>query len=624
MIPATPRNIAPVSPPVGEELPVVPRRRPWWRLLLGCLIVVLCGAGIGATAALEQVHGLRDALNANVPLTIGSGALAGAGWGDPQTLLLVGDDQRSLTGQFKYYSRAVLPHSNEMLLVRIDPAKPYISMMSIPRELETTIYPPGRPPVTTRFNYAYTAGGISLLVSTIKRVLGLPVNHVMVVTFARFERAVNEMGCVYSTVDRRYFHVNVPGGEQYQEVNLQPGYQNMCGSQALQFVSYRHGDTSLVRDARDQSLLLDVKKEYGSTLADNVGKFERIFGQAVQTDQGLHSTSGLLNLIGTLISSSGRRVRQVQFQVNLVPPASTPCSCVTATRQQITSSVHAFLYGGSPIPKRPTAPAGPGRGGRHPGLGLPALTAVAPATRAAAVVAARGVPFPYEFPRIQDRGGSPTPAAFRNYLIHGPDHVAHPIYVAVFSAGQLGQYYDVQGTTWSGVPLLRSPQQAVRLGGRTYDLYYSGGHLQLVAWADRSAVYWIRNTLTNVLPGNEMLGLAEQTAQVAPVRTLPSGTPGSPAAYVPVPGSHASPTSTRQLLGGLAALLTLVGMPILGLLTVRRRRELAAVGDGLQLSGQRVGRLGAVLSRMSRPARARRSSPPERRSHPLRSPGPPS
>ena len=73
---------------------------------------------------LEQVHTLRNDLRANHALQIGSDSLAGAGWGDPQTLLLVGDDQRTLTGAFKHYGHAVLPHSNEMLLVRIDPQSP--------------------------------------------------------------------------------------------------------------------------------------------------------------------------------------------------------------------------------------------------------------------------------------------------------------------------------------------------------------------------------------------------------------------------------------------------------------------------------------------------------------------
>ncbi len=63
------------------------------------------------------------------------------------------------------------------------------------------------------------------MVSTIKQVLGLSVNHVMVITFGRFKRAVDQMGCVYSTIDRRYYQINTPTSEQYQEINLQPGYQ---------------------------------------------------------------------------------------------------------------------------------------------------------------------------------------------------------------------------------------------------------------------------------------------------------------------------------------------------------------------------------------------------------------
>src|SRR5205814_4132276 len=188
---------------------------------------------------------LRDALSQNGALRVAPGSLASGGWGDPQTMLLVGDDQRSLT---KYYHVAVPHLANEMLLVRLDPSKPYISMMSIPRELAVPIRRHNGAKYVGRLNSAYTYG-IPTLLSTIKRALGLRVNHVIVITFGRFRRAVGRMGCVYSTVDRRYFHVNVPGGEQYQEVNLQPGYQKLCGAQALQFVSYRHDDTSLVRDA---------------------------------------------------------------------------------------------------------------------------------------------------------------------------------------------------------------------------------------------------------------------------------------------------------------------------------------------------------------------------------------
>ncbi len=147
----------------------------------------------------------------------------------------------------------MLPHSNEMLLVRIDPSKPTISMLSIPRELWVPIHKPGGETELNRINSAYTfgylaggvAGGVKLMLETIKEVTGLAVNRVFVTNFRHFQRAVDEMGCVYMTIDKRYYHVNEPGGEQYFEINLQPGYQRLCGKEALEFVANRHESTSL-------------------------------------------------------------------------------------------------------------------------------------------------------------------------------------------------------------------------------------------------------------------------------------------------------------------------------------------------------------------------------------------
>ena len=289
---------------------------------------------------------MRNAINQNPSLPVSADALASAAPGAPQTLLLVGDDRRALT---QYYHHAVASHSNEMLLVRIDPSKPWISMLSIPRELWVPIHPSNGPEVTNRINFAYTLGGIGLMTATIKQVTGLTVNHVVVIDFAHFKRAVDQMGCVYSTIDRRYYHSNVGAVQQYQEIDLQPGYQRLCGTQALQFVSYRHGDTSLVRDARNQSFMLDVKKEYGPSLFANRDKFERIFGQAVQTDPGLHTTSGVLDLLTLLAQAAGRPVRQVPFQANLLATYDT------ATPQQIHATVQSFLYGHPNAPKRRTA-----------------------------------------------------------------------------------------------------------------------------------------------------------------------------------------------------------------------------------------------------------------------------
>ena len=549
-----------------------------WRLLLGCVLVVALSAGATVVLIKGEIHTIAKDLRFHKAIKLSPGVLAPAGFGDTQTILLVGNDQRKHTT-----TQPVLPHSNEMLLVRIDPNKPYISMMSIPRELMVTIQCPTGP-VTTRLNYALTCGGFPTLISTIYKLTGIRPNHVVEIDFGNFQTAVNEIGCVYSTIDRRYYNVNIgTTATDYSNINLQPGYQKLCGSQALQFVSYRHGDTSLVRDARDQDFLLDVKKEYGPSLLDNIHKFERIFGQTVIVDKGLQSESGVENLLGTLISSATLRVRQVQFNVTLQPTGSNSCSCDTATPQQIAQSVGSFLGGTDNVPTHSTAAAAHAVHNRNVQAKLPLVSSLAAGLQQAQA-SARGLPFPLEYPRVQDANGSGTPVYLRDYLIHA-GQTAYPAYVAVFSNGLLGQYYGVQGMTWLGAPMFTNPDQIVTVAGRTYFLFYSGQHLMVVAWYEHGAVYWVHNSLTDSVENGELLAIAEQTRPIGVV-----GTPGSPvngtrgrrhgrlgAVVVPrriAPGPKVSTVETIGAIGGVA---TLLAAPLLCFGLFRRRRRLTAL-----------------------------------------------
>jgi LCP family protein required for cell wall assembly len=568
-------------------------------MLLGCLIVVAFSAAATVVAIKGEIGTLASDLSFHKAIAVSSRSLAPVGYGDPETIMLIGNDQRNHTT-----TTPVLPHSNEMLLVRIDPSKPWISMMSIPRELQVTLQT-ANGPVTTRLNAALIYGGMPLLLSTIKQLTGLSVNHVVEIDFNQFKTAVDDIGCVYSTVDRRYYHVNTAYSEQYQEINLQPGYQKLCGTQALQFVSYRHGDTSLVRDARDQDFLLDVKKEYGPSLVDlgNIHKFERIFGRTVEVDRGLQTESGVENLLGTLISSESLRVRQVQFQVNLQPTGSNSCSCDTATPQQIAASVHSFLYGADTVPKRSTAAAA--RAVHHHSVAakLP-LVALSNAGLAQAQASARRLPFALEYPRVEDAGGSGLPVDLRNYLIRGSDGSKYPAYVAVFSTGLLGQYYDVQGMTWTGAPMFANPDQTVTVARRTYSLYYSGRHLMVVAWYARGAMYWVHNSLTDAVGNGELLTIAEQTE---PVGT--PGKPGSPigtgvalgrarlkAVVVPTQIGAATTTTPVETIGSIGGLLTLIAAPLLCLALLRRRRALSELRGQLHATMHLTAQLSAATA----------------------------
>ena len=130
--------------------------------------------------------------------------------------------------------------------------------MSIPRDLKVEIPGVG----TDKFNAAYTYGGPKLTLQVVKELTGLPINHVVNVDFLGFVRAVDAIGCVYVDVDRRYYHSNegLPPSEQYAEINIQPGYQLLCGKKALQYVRYRHTDTDIVRSARQQDFISDARQ----------------------------------------------------------------------------------------------------------------------------------------------------------------------------------------------------------------------------------------------------------------------------------------------------------------------------------------------------------------------------
>ena len=538
-------------------------------------IVVLAG---GATYALarNEVGKVVEALGQTKAVKIAPKVLAPTSKGAPETLLLVGNDQRPPPKDNPFGS--VLPHSNEMLLVRIDPSKPTISMLSIPRELQVTFTAPSGEVITNRINSAYTYGGVQLMLKTIKNVFGLSVNHVFVVTFPKFRRAVDEIGCVYMTVDRRYYHVNEPGGEQYFEINLQPGYQRLCGKEALEFVANRHEDTSLMRDARDQRFLLEVKAQYGATLFENREKFERILGKAVETD--LHGTDQVLDLLELLVQSEGKPVRQVPFHVTLLPTVDT------ATPQQISEAVQSFLNGTAAIPKRKLSQA------VHSARPAPMLTRQAPALSltptsgealAQARSAARASAVPARVsPDAQCHTPRRNPTRCARYDIRDQQGHLHPIYVIVIDRGGLGEFYDVQGTTWNDPPLLSDPSQTVHIGSRTYSLFYAGEEIRTIAWHEGGAAYWIQNTLTNSVQPREMLAMAELTVPVDQPsrRRCPrdGGDPGPARLQPSCRGSsppRASPPSSRLR----SALWASPPLALLALLVLARRRELSLLRE---------------------------------------------
>ena len=126
--------------------------------------------------------------------------------------------------------------------------------MSIPRDLKVEIPDFG----TEKFNAAYAYGGPKLTLRVVKELTGLKINHVINVDFLGFVRAVDAIGCVYTDVDRRYYHSNVgvpPDRNSIRKSTSSPATSCSAAKKALEYVRYRHTDTDIVRSARQQDFL---------------------------------------------------------------------------------------------------------------------------------------------------------------------------------------------------------------------------------------------------------------------------------------------------------------------------------------------------------------------------------
>ncbi len=461
-------------------------------MLVGCLLVVASVAATIATGTLLEVKAFTDALKESPRLNLGN-ELATADAGGPQTLLLIGSDKRA-KGAIDSSSP---PHSDTMILVRLDPSQPNTTMLSVPRDLKVTIHPDHGSRTTQKINAAYSIGGAKLAVKTVKQVLGIEINHVVDINFAGFKALVDYLGCTFVQVDRRYYHSNLglAAGQAYDEIDIQPGYQKLCGDDALHYVRYRHTDTDLVRSARQQDFLRQIKNQVGAGgLISRRYAIEQIFGKYASTD--IRSDDDVLKLLELLVQSASHPVRQVTFIASLGP------SYVTAGRSQIHQSVHEFLNGGVAPGHVQIGGGGHGGSGHATNVSAPLTPATADELAQARSVAST-LPFPLYYPTSGVTSAFSPPDLLRAYWLH-----RNRAYVVVVAQGGLGQYYDLEGTTWTTPPILNNPNQTIELGGRKMQLYFEGQRLRLVAWHDGNAVYWLINTLQNILTNRQMLAIA--------------------------------------------------------------------------------------------------------------------
>jgi LCP family protein required for cell wall assembly len=489
----------------------------WLRFLTASFVIVASVAGATSASLILYLSDIANALKDNSIGQAVKNELAAIPDSGAQTIMILGSDRRNKEISGKYGL------SDTTMLLRLDPDRGAIALLSLPRDLKVEIPGIG----VSKLNDAYAYGGPKLTLQTVKQLTGLQVNHLVNVDFTGFARAVNAIDCVYIDVDHRYFHQNTSNGisaDDYAEINLQPGYQALCGFDALSFARYRHTDNDIVRAARQQAFLREARaKVPPERLVEDRKKLIKIF--TTYTTSDIDSAEQMLQVLKLFFDLRNAQIKEIHFAGNLGP------SYVTATPQQIKTAVNQFLgIQGTPgpagtsakpdqkvVPEQPPdyskpEPAAPKKN-RNSASADTNLVETQYGKQLARGIRKRKSKVSVYYPTVLE-AGSDYAQKPRVYKINGkgdeaPPHGERAAYKWVFSLPTLGDYYGFEGTLWKDPPILDNPTDETTIGDRTYKLYYDGDRLRMVAWQTERGSFWLSNSFIETIPKQDMLKIAQ-------------------------------------------------------------------------------------------------------------------
>jgi LCP family protein required for cell wall assembly len=165
----------------------------------------------------------------------------------PTTLLVVGTDYNYDVNSKERLN--VEGRTDSILLVRIDPARFKLTVLSIPRDSFVPI--PGHG--LQKINAAHVYGGIELLEQTIQALTGIKPDYYLKMNPVGMVKMVDLLGGVIIDVDKDLYYVDHAGG---LTINIKHGWRRLSGEQAEEYLRFRHdNEGDIGRIARQQKFM---------------------------------------------------------------------------------------------------------------------------------------------------------------------------------------------------------------------------------------------------------------------------------------------------------------------------------------------------------------------------------
>jgi len=241
---------------------------------------------------------------------VDAGISHSAAAGEPINILVTGSDSRAAVSeeQSDTFGKGKVSgtRADSILLVHYSSARHAAVLVSLPRDLRVAIPGtwPGRPKteVYGKLDSAFN-GGPALLVKTVERFTGLPIDHFVSIDLAGFQKVIDTAGGL--TVDAPCALKDKVAG-----LDLKAGTQRVNGSQALALVRARHFDPQgdFGRQARQRALLIALFERLKKVPTTRWDRLVSDLRPAVAVDKDLSSRK----ILGMARSAKGMKSKDVQ------------------------------------------------------------------------------------------------------------------------------------------------------------------------------------------------------------------------------------------------------------------------------------------------------------------------
>lgn len=193
--------------------------------------------------------------------------------------------------------------SDTLFVVTVDTNTKEVAMLSIPRDTRVKI--PGKG--WDKINHAYAFGGHKLTQQAVEGLLGIKIDHHIMINIAGFKKIIDAIGGVTIDVEKRMYYNDPYDDNGGLVINLRAGVQRMDGDTAIQYVRYRDEEGDIGRVERQQKFIKAVLREVASpSVITKIPAIIREVSSAIESDM---STSEMLNLAKIVNDASKNGLR---------------------------------------------------------------------------------------------------------------------------------------------------------------------------------------------------------------------------------------------------------------------------------------------------------------------------